>query len=116
MMTRRDPSTTLPHRTPLIAISPYVKPGCTATRHYVTAAVVKTEELLLGSPPNNLGGLFATDLRNMFQSIYNSISAADVPVTRSVDYRSTAEGRRNWRLVKSLDTPARIGTAPVGEQ
>ena len=93
-----------PHRTPLIVISPYAKPAYTATRHYVTASVVKTEELLLGLPPNNLGDLFATDLRDLFQSTYNSITAADVPVTRSVDYQSTAEGRRIWRLVQSLDT------------
>ena len=71
----------------------------------MTASVVKTEELLLGLPPNNLGDLFATDLRDLFQSTYNGITAAHVPVTRSVDYQST-EGQRIWKLVKSLDTSA----------
>jgi hypothetical protein len=55
-----------PHRTPLLAISPFAKPGFVAKRHYTTASVMKTEELLLGLPPNNLGDLFATDLRDMF--------------------------------------------------
>jgi DNA-binding beta-propeller fold protein YncE len=36
-----------PHRTPLIVISPYAKPGYDGLRHYVTASIVKTEELLL---------------------------------------------------------------------
>ena len=62
-----------PHRTPMIVISPYAKPGFLATRHYSTASIVKTEELLLGLPPNNYGDLFATDLRDMFQSTYNGI-------------------------------------------
>src|SRR5262249_10285556 len=52
-----------PHRTPLIVASPYAKPGYVAKRHYSTASIVKTEELLLGLPPNNLGDLLATDLR-----------------------------------------------------
>ena len=120
LMTYDDAQSSLdhihPHRTPLIAISPYAKPGYTGTRHYVTASVVKTEELLLGLPPNNLGDLFATDLRDLFQSTYNGITAADVPVTRSVAYQPTTEGQRIWSLVKSLDTSgpdrdsARLGT------
>lgn len=62
-----------PHRTPLVVISPYAKPGYLAKRHYSTASIVKTEELLMGLPPNNYGDLFATDLRDMFQSTYNGI-------------------------------------------
>src|SRR5208337_4096184 len=42
-----------PHRSPLIVVSPFAKPGYYSTRHYITASVVKTEELLLGLPPNN---------------------------------------------------------------
>src|SRR5262249_60456843 len=42
-----------PHRTPLLVVSPYVKPGYMGTKHYSTASVVKTEELLLGLPPSN---------------------------------------------------------------
>jgi len=93
-----------PHRTPLIVVSPYAKPAYTGYRHYITASIVKTEELLLGLPPNNLGDLFATDLRDMFQSTYNGITAADVPVTRSIPYKATVAGMRIWKLVKSLDT------------
>ena len=52
-----------PHRTPMFVISPYAKPGYLATRHYSTASIVKTEELLMGLPPNNYGDLLATDLR-----------------------------------------------------
>ena len=76
-MTFDDAQSTLdhihPYRTPLIVVSPYAKPGYVAKRHYSTASIVKTEELLLGLPPNNLGDLFATDLRDLFQSTYNNI-------------------------------------------
>ena len=68
-----------PHRTPLIVASPYARPGYVAKRHYCTASIVKTEELLLGLPPNNLGDLFATDLRDLFQPGYNNIQAGNVP-------------------------------------
>ena len=95
-----------PHRTPLVVISPYAKPGYLAKRHYVTASVVKTEELLLGLPPNNLGDLFPTDLRDMFQSTYNGITAASVPVTETAQYIPTREGKRIWALVSHLDTSA----------
>ena len=71
-----------PHRNLLLNISPFAKPGYLATRHYSTASVVKTAELLLGMPPNNLGDLFATDLRDMFQSTYNGISLNNIPVTQ----------------------------------
>ena len=64
-----------PHRTPLVVVSPYAKKGFVGARHYSTASVVKTEELLLGLPPNNLGDLFATDLRDLFQPAYNGITA-----------------------------------------
>ena len=64
-----------PHRTPLTVVSPYAKPGYLANRHYSTASIVKTEELLLGLPPKNLGDLFATDLRDLFQPTYNQITA-----------------------------------------
>lgn len=94
-----------PHRTPMVAIGPYVKPGYIAAKHYSTASIVKTEELLLGLPPNNLGDLFATDLRDMFQPTYNGITAADVPVTRAKVFVSY-EGRQIWKLVKKLDTSA----------
>jgi hypothetical protein len=63
-----------PHRTGLILVSPFAKPGFIAAKHYSSASVVKTAELLLGLPPNNLGDLFATDLREMFQSAFNGIS------------------------------------------
>ena len=56
-------------------VSPYAKPGHLAKRHYSTASIVKTEELLLGLPPMNLGDLFATDLRDLFQPNYNQITA-----------------------------------------
>ena len=68
-----------PHRTPLVVVSPYAKPG-PATRHYSTASIVKTEELLLGLPPNNLGDLFATDLRDMFQAEYNGVTRGHAAV------------------------------------
>ena len=43
-----------PHRNSLVVVSPFVKPGYVALRHYSTASIVKTEELLLGLPPNNI--------------------------------------------------------------
>ena len=82
-------------------VSPYARPGYVATRHYSTASIVKTEELLLGLPPNNLGDLFATDLRDMFQPVYNGIGA--VPVTRTAEYVPSKEGVRIWQLAKKLD-------------
>src|SRR5450755_684942 len=49
-----------PHRSPLVLISPFARPGYYSTRHYITASIVKTEELLLGLPPNILGDMPAT--------------------------------------------------------
>jgi hypothetical protein len=91
-----------PHRTPLVVVSPYAKPG-PAARHYSTASIVKTEELLLGLPPNNLGDLFATDLRDMFQADYNGVTADMLPFTRRYSYAASAEGARIWDLVDRLD-------------
>ena len=106
-----------PHRTPMIVISPYAKPGFLATRHYSTASIVKTEELLLGLPPNNYGDLFATDLRDMFQSTYNGIhlgsdgltllgpnQQALVKLHSKSTYVATAEGRKVWKLSEKLDS------------
>jgi YVTN family beta-propeller protein len=95
-----------PHRTPLVVVSPYAKPGYLAGRHYVTASVVKTEELLLGLPPNNLGDLFATDLRDMFQPNYNGIRPDMVPVNKIAKYTPSKEGKRIWALVNELDIAA----------
>jgi YVTN family beta-propeller protein len=95
-----------PHRTPLIVVSPYAKPGYVAKRHYVSASIVKTEELLLGLPPNNYGDLFATDLRDLFQPDYNHIGADALKFTRTVAYTPSPEGRRIWKLASSLDTSA----------
>jgi len=106
-----------PHRTPLIVISPYAKPGCLATRHYVTASIVKTEDLLMGLPPNNYGDLLATDLRDMFQSTYNGIHlSADgltllgpnqqalVKLHAKSSYVATLPGCKVWKLSEHLDS------------
>ena len=109
-----------PHRTPMLVISPYAKPGFLGTRHYSTASIVKTEELLLGMPPNNYGDLLATDLRDMFQSTYNGIalgpdgltlvqtktSKALIKLHDKSTYVATAEGRKDWTLAWKLDTSA----------
>jgi YVTN family beta-propeller protein len=92
-----------PHRTPLVVISPYAKSGYLAGRHYETASIVKTEELLLGLPPNNLGDLFATDLRDMFQANYNGIRSDMVPVNKIAKYTPSKEGKKIWQLVNRLD-------------
>jgi hypothetical protein len=92
-----------PHRTPMVVVSPYAKPYHTAKRHYVTASIVKTEELLLGLPPNNDGDLFATDLRDMFQPKYNGITADDLEFSRTFQYEPSAEGLHIWTLVDNLD-------------
>jgi hypothetical protein len=91
-----------PHRTPLIVVSPYAKPGA-ATRHYSTASIVKTEELLLGLPPNNLGDLVATDLRDMFQPDDNGVTADQLSFTRTYSYAASQEGLKIWALVEKLD-------------
>ena len=93
-----------PHRTPLLVVSPYARPGYVAVRHYSSASIVKTEEVLLGLPPNNLGDLFATDLREMFQPMYNGITAEKVPVNRTAKVTPTPEGIKVWALVAKLDT------------
>ncbi len=106
-----------PHRTPLVVISPYAKPGFLATRHYSTASIVKTEELLMGLPPNNYGDLLATDLRDMFQSTYNGIHLSADGLTllgpnqtslaklhAKSSYVATAPGRKVWTLSKKLDS------------
>jgi hypothetical protein len=95
-----------PHRTPLLLVSPYSKLSYAAKRHYSTASVVKTEELLLGLPPNNLGDLLATDLRDMFQDTYNGISSKAMKFHFDTKYKATLEGKRIWELVKNLDTSA----------
>ncbi len=97
-----------PHRTPMILVSPFAKKGYVAKKHYVTASIVKTEELLLGLPPNNYGDLFATDLRDMFQPAYNGVTAADLSprFTREARYQATPEGRHIWTLVAKIDTSA----------
>lgn len=93
-----------PHRTPMVMISPYAKPGYIATRHYSTASIVKTEELLMGLPPNNFGDLAATDLRDMFQSTYNGIKGSDFTPTLTATYVPTKEGKKIWSMVAKLDT------------
>ena len=107
-MTYDDAQSTLdhihPHRTPLIVVSPFAKPGYLAKKHYSTASIVKTEELLLGLPPNNLGDLLATDLRDMFQTSYNGISASKVKFNFNIKYVPSPEGVKIWSLVSQLDT------------
>ena len=101
-----DPQSTFdhihPHRTPLVVVSPYAKPG-PATRHYSTASIVKTEELLLGLPPNNLGDLTATDLRDMFQPTYNGVTVDQLAFTRRYSYAASEEGIPIWALAARLD-------------
>ncbi|HVO78915.1 MAG TPA: bifunctional YncE family protein/alkaline phosphatase family protein [Candidatus Bathyarchaeia archaeon] len=109
-MTYDDAQSTLdhihPHRTPLIVVSPFAKPGYLAKKHYSTASIVKTEELLLGLPPNNLGDLLATDLRDMFQTSYNGISSSHVKFDFKIHYVPSPEGVKIWSLVSQLDTSA----------
>jgi YVTN family beta-propeller protein len=95
-----------PHRTPLIVISPFAKPGYVGLRHYSTASVVKTEELLLGVPANNFGDLFATDLRDLFQSTYNGITADQIDFNLDPNITPSKEGKKIWALVNKLDTSA----------
>jgi hypothetical protein len=92
-----------PHRTPLVVVSPYARPGYAGKRHYSTASIVKTEELLLGLPPMNLGDLLATDLRDLFQPWYNGITAENVPFIQGITYVSTPAGRKIFDLSKQLD-------------
>ena len=95
-----------PHRTPLLVISPFAKAGFIATRHYSTASIVKTENLLLGMPANNFGDLFATDLRDMFQSTYNGITADQINFNLDPTITPSLEGKKIWSLVSELDTSA----------
>lgn len=87
----------------MVVISPFAKPGYIGTKHYSTASVVKTEELLLGLPPNNIGDLFATDLRDLFQSTYNGITADKFQTNLNIAYKPSPEGVKIWSLVKKLD-------------
>jgi hypothetical protein len=95
-----------PHRTPLLVVSPFAKAGYIATRHYSTASVVKTEDLLLGMPAMNFGDLFATDLRDMFQSTYNGITANQINFNLDPTLAPSKEGKKIWSLVSKLDTSA----------
>ncbi len=69
-----------PPRTPMIVVSPFAKPGYLATRHYVTASIVKTGELLLGVPANNLGDL----------SPLTCAICSRAPITESLPTRSVS--------------------------
>jgi len=93
-----------PHRTPMILVSPFAKPGYIGKQHYSTASIVKTEELLLGLPPNNLGDLLATDLHDLFQANYNHIEIRPNEFNRVVDYKETPAGQEVWALVSRLNT------------
>lgn len=92
-----------PHRTPMFVVSPYAKSGYLGKKHYSTASIVKTEELLLGLPPNNYGDLFATDLRDLFQPTYNGITADALTFNHLSRYVPSPEGKRIWALAKKLD-------------
>ena len=112
LWTRDDAQSTLdhihPHRTPVVAMGPFAKPGYYSMRHYNSASIVKTEELLLGLPPNNLGDLMATDLRDFFQPTYNGITSADIKwdFINGLKYQPSPEGKKIWHLVSKLDTSA----------
>lgn len=112
IQTRDDAQSTLdhihPHRNSVVVMGPFAKPGFYSTRHYNSASVVKTEELLLGLPPNNLGDLMATDLRDFFQPTYNGITSADIKwdFETSLKYQPSPEGKKIWSLVNKLDTSA----------
>jgi hypothetical protein len=93
-----------PHRTPLIVISPFAKPGYLGKEHYVTASIVKTEDLLLGLPPNNLDTLLATDLRDLFQDRNNEIAVPPDRFIRIAHYEATSPGRAIWSLVSHLNS------------
>jgi hypothetical protein len=93
-----------PHRTPLILVSPFAKPGYIAKKHYSTASIVKTEELLLGLPPNNLGDLLATDLSDLFQLGYNHLTIRSGQFNRVITYSSTPPGQEIWAFVHEIDT------------
>jgi hypothetical protein len=88
----------------MILVSPFAKPGYMGKQHYSTASIVKTEELLLGLPPNNLGDLVATDLHDLFQPNYNHIEVRSDEFNRVVDYKATPAGQEVWALVSRLDT------------
>jgi YVTN family beta-propeller protein len=112
IQTRDDAQSTLdhihPHRNSVVVMGPFAKPGYYSARHYNSASVVKTEELLLGLPPNNLGDLMATDLRDFFQPTYNGITSADIKwdFETGMKYKPSPEGKKIWSLVGKLDTSA----------
>lgn len=67
---------------------------------------MKTEDLLLGLPAMNFGDLFATDLRDMFQSTYNGITAAQINFNIDPTITPSMKGKKIWSLVSKLDTSA----------
>lgn len=67
---------------------------------------MKTEDLLLGMPAMNFGDLFATDLRDMFQSTYNGITANQINFNLDPTLAPSKEGKKIWSLVSKLDTSA----------
>ncbi len=95
-----------PHRSPMVLVSPFAKPAYYSARHYVTASIVKTEELLLGLPPNNLGDMLATDLRDLFQPQVQRHRPDKLHFKLKVYYLASEEGKKIWSLVDHLDTSA----------
>ena len=101
------------HRSVMLAISPYVKPGTISHRHTSMGSLQKTAYALLGIGPLNLEDALAADLSDMFQATpdlrpYEAL-APDVRVfdptkARLARPKSAAEAR----ALTDCDDPAEI--------
>ena len=60
----------------------------------------------MGLPAMNFGDLFVTDLRDMFQSTYNGITASQLNFNLDPNNVPSKEGKKIWSLVRKLDTSA----------
>jgi len=102
------------HRSILLVISPYAKPGYISSKHTSMPSIIKTIFLILNLPPLNLYDACATDLSDCFaDTIVNPAPYKALPVdVRLFDPQKALDPfdkEFNWKAInesESLDNPS----------
>jgi len=102
------------HRSILLVISPYAKPGYISSEHTSMPSIIKTIFLILDLPPLNLYDACATDLADCFADTLVNLTPykalpVDVRVFDAQKALDPFDKEFNWKAViqsESLDNPA----------